>query len=57
MSGARTVEEIDADLAAYRVRRATVLDQLVDTMRMLDTIDARVDVLLDRRHATAAAGA
>lgn len=47
----RTVEEIDADLAAYRVRRAATLDRLHADMTMLNAIDHRVDVLLEHRHA------
>lgn len=45
----RTVEEIDADLAAYRVRRSSTLDRLLDSMLMLNAIDHRVDVLLGQR--------
>ncbi|MDP5182163.1 hypothetical protein QOZ88_05900 [Blastococcus sp. BMG 814] len=54
--GHRTIEEIDADLAAYRVRRQATLDQLFASMLMLNAIDSRVEVLLDQRH-TARAGA
>lgn len=47
----RTVDEIDADLAAYRVRRRATLDQLVTSMLMLNAIDSRVEILLEQRHA------
>ena len=54
MSRTRTVDQVDADLAAYRVRRRKTLDQLADCMRMLNAIDHRVDVLLEQRHTAAA---
>lgn len=45
----RSVAEIDADLTAYRVRRRATLDQLVNSMLMLNAIDHRVETLLDQR--------
>lgn len=56
MSGS-SVEQIDADLAAYRVRRSATLDRLVESLAMLNAIDHRVDVLLDQRGRAAAMAA
>jgi hypothetical protein len=45
----RTVEEIDADLNAYSVRRRDTLDRVITSMFMLNAIDHRVEKLLDER--------
>lgn len=53
----RSVEAIDADLTAYTVRRRATLDQLVNSMAMLNAIDARVEILLADRARSAAMAA
>lgn len=51
----RPLDEIDCELILLRERRLQATDLLWRCLTELDAVSARVDVLLDRRHAQSAA--
>lgn len=52
----RSLADIDADLAAYQIRRRRQVELLLGSLWMLDAIDQRTEVLLEHRHTVSRSG-